>query len=252
MADLHEIVAFANDLLMVSDFKDYSPNGLQVEGKKNVSRVVTGVSACLELFEMAVKKNADAVIVHHGMFWDSDPRVVRGSFKARLKLLLENEISLLGYHLPLDRNPEIGNNIQLVKTMGLLDPVPFGIYAGKSISYIGSFNPPVATCDFMEIVKNKIWDKARHYDFGAEKISRVALCSGSAPELLREAISAGADAYVTGEDTEWVYHLAREEKIHYIVAGHHATERFGIKKLGEKIGDKFGVEVEFVDIPNPI
>ncbi|VAX17014.1 GTP cyclohydrolase 1 type 2 homolog YbgI [hydrothermal vent metagenome] len=252
MADLYEIVSYANELLETDRIKDYCPNGLQVEGKKDVRRIVTGVSACMELFEEAARRNANAILVHHGMFWDSDPKPVRGSLKARIKYLLENDLSLIGYHLPLDRHPEVGNNIELVKKLGLIDPEPFGMYGAQSISYIARTKEPTPVGAFIKTVSQVTGRKPRSHLFGPELINMVSICSGGAPGLLREAIDRQADMFVTGEEAEWIYHLSKEERIHYVAAGHHATERLGVMALGKRIEEKFGIEVLFVEVANPI
>ncbi len=251
-AKLINIVKYLDDYLDTSRFKDYCPVGLQVMGKKDVKKIVTGVSACLELFERAVEEEADAIIVHHGMFFDSDPKVVKGGLKKRLKILLENDISLLGYHLVLDAHDEVGNNAILLQKLGFTQSEPFGGYGGKSIGKMGSFETPVPADDFFETVKNEINSSARIYGFGPEKIGQVAIVSGGAPGLVREAIEKKADLYLTGEDTEWIYHLCKEENIHYVAAGHHATERFGIETLGRHLAKEFDVTAKFIDINNPI
>ncbi len=252
MANLYEIVSYANELLETDRIKDYCPNGLQVEGKKEVRRIVTGVSACMELFEEATRRNADAIVVHHGMFWDSDPKPVKGSLKARIKFLLDNDLSLIGYHLPLDRHAEVGNNIELVRKLGLVDPKPFGMYGAQSISYIARTAEPTPVGEFIKTVSQVTMREARCHLFGPKLINLVSICSGGAPGLLREAIKRKADLFVTGEEAEWIYHLSKEEGIHYVAAGHHATERLGVIALGERIKEKFGVEVVFVDVANPI
>lgn len=252
MANLSEIVKYCDDLLDAGSIKDSCPNGLQVEGKSEVKYIVTGVSACVELFEEAVKRKADAILVHHGMFWDSDPKPVKGSLKARLKILLDNDISLLGYHLPLDRSYEVGNNIQIVNRLGLIEPKPFGAYEGQNISYMARTSGSVSIADFIQTIRKVVGRDVKHYSFGPDEINLVSVCSGSAPGLVREAIEKKADLFITGEDAEWVYHLSKEEGIHYVAAGHHATERFGVMALGDRVKEKFGIEVEFVDIPNPI
>ena len=252
MADLYDITSYADSYLNVNAIKDYGPQGLQVEGAYEVSSVVTGVSACMELFFAAKEKGAQMVMVHHGMFWDNEPRVVKGSLKKRLAFLLENNMSLVGYHLALDCHEETGNNIQLVKALGLTNPEPFGRYGEKSIGYMARTEEPQPVEDFIETVRQKINPDARHYNFGAKEIKKVAIISGGAAEVVREAVEKKADLYLTGEETEWIYHFAKEESIHYVAAGHHATERFGIKALGEIIGGKFNIDVEFIDIKNPI
>ncbi|MBI4666912.1 MAG: Nif3-like dinuclear metal center hexameric protein [Nitrospinae bacterium] len=252
MADLHEITSYLDEYLEAKSINDYGPQGLQVEGGAEVKKIATGVSACMELFQLACEWGAGAILVHHGMFWDSEPRVVKGSLKERLKFLLENRISLIGYHLPLDRHPEVGNNIQLVKRLGLGGEEPFGLYKGKTIGYLARTGKTQSVAEFMDTVKREINRDARIHAFGPGSIGRVAICSGGGQDTLREAIARKADALLTGEESEWVYHLAREEGIHYIAAGHHATERFGVMALGDAVAKKFGVEVKFIDVFNPI
>ncbi|MBI4828969.1 MAG: Nif3-like dinuclear metal center hexameric protein [Nitrospinae bacterium] len=252
MVTLDELTRYLDDYLKAQEGRDYGPQGLQVEGKPEVRRIVTGVSACVALFEEAIRRRADAVIVHHGMFWDSDPRPLRGGMKRRIKLLLDHDISLLGYHLALDRHPEVGNNARLASLLELTGAGPFGMYKGEAIGRMGQTARPVTPAMFMAMVHERINPAARAHAFGPGEIYRVAVCSGGAQDLLREAVARGADLYLTGEESEWVYHVAREEGIHYVAAGHHATERLGPMALGDHLAARFGLPVEFVDIPNPI
>ena len=249
---LKDLISYIDSLLKVNDFKDHSPNGLQVEGSASIEKVVTGVSASLELFNQAKEENADLVLVHHGMFWDSDSRVIRGSVKERLLLLLKNNITLAGYHLPLDAHPVYGNNAQIIKKLNLIKREPFGIYGGKNIGFIGYTKGKENINTFIKKIKQTIDKDILMLKFGNDSINKVAVCSGGAPELVKEAIKRKADLFLTGEATEWVYHLCKEEKIHYIAAGHHATERFGIQALGSHLQKKFKIKVKFIDLPNPI
>ncbi len=253
MADLYDLTAFMDRYLEVDAIADYCPNGLQVEGAQKVTRIVTGVSACMELFERALEIRAQMVLVHHGMFWDGDSKVVKGSLKDRLKFLLANDLSLVGYHLPLDRHPEVGNNARIFDLLGLVDRQPFGVYKGQAIGYMGTLPKPTPFDDFLTAVGGVFGGgEPFHLPFGPGMVQRVALCSGGAPELVREAVEKKADVYLTGEASEYVYHLAKEENIHYIGAGHHNTERFGVTALGERLCQEFDVECRFIDIPNPI
>jgi len=163
-----------------------------------------------------------------------------------------HDLSLLAYHLPLDRHPEVGNNIQIARRLGLVDIEPFGDYRGKTISYMGATEAPMAVGAFIEKVKREINPGLTHHAFGPAEVHSVAICSGGAPELVREAIGRKADLFLTGEQSEWIYHFCLEEKIHYVAAGHHATEKFGVMALGEVLAERFDIDVEFVDIPNPI
>lgn len=253
MVGLREIVDFLDEHLGARAVSDYGPQGLQVEGAPDVGRVATGVSACMELFRSARDWGAQAVIVHHGMFWDSDSRVMRGSLKERVKFLLDNDMSLIGYHLPLDRHPESGNNIQIVRKLGLVAEEPFGVYKGVTLGYMaktpGGATPAEALFDKIRDVINP---SARVYPFGPAKARSVAVCSGGGQDTLREAIAKKADVFLTGEDAEWIYHLCKEEGISYVAGGHHATERFGVMALADIVAARFGVETRFMDIPNPI
>jgi len=252
MADLHQMVAFMDELLDVDAIADYCPKGLQVEGNLEISRVVCGVSACMPLFEQAVENQAQMVLVHHGMFWDGDSKVVKGSLKERLRFLLSTNLSLVAYHLPLDRHPEVGNNAGIFDRLGLVDKSPFGRYKGTYIGCMGDLPEPLSYDDFQARVQGLFGSDGVYLPFGPGKVKSVAICSGGAPELVREAVERGADAYLTGEASEYVYHLAREEGIHYIGAGHHRTEKYGIMALGEKLRGEFDVDCRFIDIPNPI
>lgn len=252
MIKLFDLISYLDAFLDVKSFKDHCPNGLQVEGAAPIKKIVTGVSASLELFNLAVEENADLILVHHGMFWDSDSRVVQGNVKARLSLLLKNNISLLGYHLPLDAHPVYGNNAQLFKKLNLVKRGPFGLYEGKNIGFTGYTKKKEDINDFEKKIKQVIDKDILILKFGSKLIKKVAICSGGAPGLVREAIKKKADVFLTGEATEWVYHLCKEDKIHYIAAGHHATERFGIQALGNHLQKKFKIKVRFIDLPNPI
>ena len=249
---LSELVSYLDEILNSSEFKDYGPNGLQVEGKKEIKKIVTGVSSCVELFHAAVEKNADAVIVHHGIFWDGQPSILTKSRKERITPLIKNDISLIAYHLPLDAHPEFGNNAGLSAALDLKNLRPFAEFKGKSIGFIGEFEKNFSAEAVLKKIKEKINPQSTLYDFGPENIKTVAVCSGGAQNSFHEAIEKGADLFITGEQSEWVYHVAREEKVHYVSAGHHATERFGVKLLGKHIQDKFNLDVEFIDIYNPV
>ncbi len=249
---LKDLISYTDSLLKVSEFKDHSPIGLQVEGSALVEKIVTGVSASLELFDYAKEEKANLILVHHGIFWDSDSRVIHGSVKQRLSLLIKNNISLAGYHLPLDAHPLYGNNAQIIKKLNLVKREPCGTYEGKSIGFIGYTRAKEDVNVFIKKLK-RVFDKDIFtLKFGNKTINKVAVCSGGAPELVKEAIKKKADLFLTGEATEWVYHLCKEEKIHYIAAGHHATERFGIQTLGNHLQKKFKIKVKFIDLPNPI
>jgi dinuclear metal center YbgI/SA1388 family protein len=251
--DLLQMVAELDELLEVEGSADYCPNGLQVEGSSEVRRVVTAVSASRELFEMAAACDADAILVHHGILWNSSEaaRVV-GSFRERIRILLENEISLVAYHLPLDRHMEFGNAAQLARRLGLEELEPFGLHNGAPAGVCGVFQEPV---DFRELgaaITEACEREPQIFPGGSVAISSVGIVTGGAQREFHQAVAAGLDAYITGEATEWVLHQAAEDRVHYFAAGHYATEVFGVRALGRWLADHHAVEVEFIDLPNPV
>ncbi len=246
-----ELTNFLNTYLFVNDFKDYGPNGLQVEGKAEINKVVTGVSASVELFQKALEEGADAIIVHHGIIWNFERPVYRGGYKKRVKFLLENDINLYGFHLPLDAHPEVGNNARLAKLLPLESLEPFGEYQGNHIGYKGSCKPTHAM-DLFDLIKAEINPDALIFPYGPDKVHTVGIISGGAQKQVTEAVLQGLDLYLTGEVSEHILHYVKEEEIHFVAAGHHATERFGVRALGAKLADEFGLEVTYIDIPNPV
>lgn len=246
-----ELVTYLNDFLRINEFNDLGPNGLQVEGRSEIKKVVTGVSACVDLFEKAIALKADAIIVHHGIIWDFERPVFRGGFKKRVKLLLEHNINLLAYHLPLDAHEQVGNNVQIAKALELLNLQPFGDYKGKLIGIKGRLTSTNQEA-FFNLIKEKINANALIFPYGPKKVVNVGIISGGAQKDVKQAVAEGLDAYITGEVSEHILHYVKEEGIHFISAGHHATERFGVLALGDHLRRMSGLDVEFVDIPNPV
>jgi dinuclear metal center YbgI/SA1388 family protein len=242
-----ELVSYLANFLEVDHYKDYAPNGLQVEGKAQIKRVVTGVTACQALLDKAVELQADAILVHHGYFWKSEPQEIVDFKQKRIKTLLLNDINLLGYHLPLDGHLELGNNAMLGKLWELEDitPVP-------GLVRLGRLTQPVPISAFVAKVSTSLNRQALHLPGGPERVQTIAWCSGGAQGYINQAIAWGADVYISGEVSEQTTHLARESGIHYVAAGHHATERLGIKALGEHLAEKFDLECHFVDVYNPV
>ncbi len=242
-----ELENVINQELNVGEFQDYSPNGLQVEGRTHIQRVVTGVTACQALLDEAVRHQADAIIVHHGYFWKNEPTVIRGMKRNRLKTLLGNDINLYGYHLPLDAHPSLGNNAQLARLMnakvvGLIEPfVPHG-----------EFDQPISPVELASRIEQALGRKVLHVsDNAPAEIRTLAWCTGGGQSFIQQAAEFGVDAFITGEVSEQTVHIAREMGLHFYAAGHHATERYGIKALGEWLADNHGLDVTFIDIPNP-
>jgi len=249
---LSALVAYLDELLEARKGSDFGPNGLQVEGRERVHKLVTGVSACGELFARARAAGADAVLVHHGLFWEGQPLTLTGFRYRRVAELIHAGISLIAYHLPLDRNPDLGNNALAARAFGLADVEPFGEHGGMPIGCKGRFAEPLAPARLVEICRTVFGQEPLAFLFGCESIATVGLISGGGQHELYEAIAQGLDAYVTGEASEWVMNVARDAGIHYLAAGHHATERLGVRALGEHLARRFALEVEFVDVPNPV
>ena len=229
-------------------FRDYCPNGLQVEGKNEITRLVTGVTASLALIEAAVAAGADALLVHHGLFWKGDDMRVVGPRKRRLEALLAGGINLIAYHLPLDAHPELGNNAQLALRLGL---DVHGRFAEQEIGFIGAPGETMTAEALRELVTRVLCRTALLVGDGGRTVRSVAWCSGGAQGYFEDAIAAGCDAYISGEISEQTTHLARESGVAYIAAGHHATERFGVQAVGAMAAARFGVEHCFIDIDNP-
>lgn len=247
-----ELVAFLDDLLDAHEGGDYGPNGLQVQGRSQITKVVTGVSACLELFERAAAADADAVLVHHGIFWHGMPLPLTGVQHGRVASLIQAGVNLIAYHLPLDRHPDLGNNAVAAREFGLLDTEPFGDAKGLPVGFAGRFAEPVGIRDLARRTLKIFGQEPQVFGRGPESISTLGIISGGAQKELYRAIDEGLDAFLTGEVSEWVMNLAREAGIHYLAAGHYATERLGIRALGRRVADRFDIPVEFIDVPNPV
>jgi dinuclear metal center YbgI/SA1388 family protein len=252
MAERDAIIQYLDELLRPATFADYCPNGLQVPGRETVDRVVTGVSATLELFEAAAERDAGMVIAHHGIFWGGEPEALTPPRARRLKLLLTNDINLAAYHLPLDAHAEAGNNALLCAALGLARTQAFGEYRGNTIGWIGTATPAIGADELRDRIRQVTAREPLFFEHGPRQIERVAIVSGGGAGNLDEAIAAGADAFITGEPAERVMAASREGGIHFAAAGHYATETFGVRRVGELLAERFGVEHEFVDLPNPV
>lgn len=248
---LHELVSFTDNLLEIKQFKDYCPNGLQVEASSEIDKIVTGVTASQALIEQAIARQADALLVHHGYFWRGEAEPLVGMKGRRVRSLIENNISLLAYHLPLDAHKELGNNAQLAKLLGFT--VQGGVDAGdRPIALYGELDLPCKLSELCLRIENTLQRSPLVFGQPDKKISKVAWCSGAAQSYFDQAIAKGVDCFITGEVSEQTFHSAEESGVAFIAAGHHATERYGVKALGEYLAEQFAVEVEFIDIDNPV
>jgi dinuclear metal center YbgI/SA1388 family protein len=254
---LDDVVRFLDTTLEIKLFRDYAVNGLQVEGRPEVARVLTGVTANLALIEQAVARSADLVVVHHGLFWGGGLERITGANARRIGTLLANHISLAGYHLPLDKHARFGNNAGLADALGLpAERRGFGEVRGTELGVLADLPVPMARAELIERVsKNVCAGSTPPFVFahGPERVRRVGVCTGAASDLLEAASAAGCDAFVTGELAERAGELARELQITLVAAGHHATEVFGPKRLAAAILAAFpGIEVEFINVPSPL
>lgn len=248
-----ELVAYLDDYLSVARYRDYCPNGLQVEGAESVAKIATGVTACQGLLDAAVDWGADAVLVHHGYFWRGEPQPVAGMMRRRLQTLLQNNLNLLAYHLPLDAHPEVGNNAQLGVRMGIPLAAHEPLVPGDpaNVGNIASVAPERTAEQWLDQLERLTARRGLLVDGVQGAVSRIAWCTGGAQGYIDKAIAAGAELFVTGEVSEQTVHSAREEGIAFIAAGHHATERYGVQALGEHLAERFQVEHRYFEIDNP-
>ena len=252
MTQLSEAISYLDELLEIGDFQDYGPNGLQVPGSRELSLVVTAVSAHRELFEQAAAAGAQLVVAHHGLFWDFHPRVITPVMKERLRILFDNDIALAGYHLPLDAHPEVGNNALICAALGLERAEPFGEHRGRAVGFVGRSAEGIPFEELRRRCVAAFGQEPFIWETGPEVIHSVGVVSGGAASSFGEAIAYRLDAFLTGEPAEHVMADARESGTHFIAAGHYATETFGVRRLGELLAERFGLEHHFVEAPNPI
>jgi dinuclear metal center YbgI/SA1388 family protein len=252
MAARDEIVAYLDELLDSESFEDYGPNGLQVPGAEEVNLVVTGVSAHRELFERAREAGAQMLLCHHGMFWSHQPRHVTPQVKERLKALFDSDMSLAAYHLPLDAHPEVGNNALICEELGLQRAEPFAPHKGRSVGFVGRSAEGVPAKELFERCTRAFGFEPLVFDTGPDVVHSVGIISGGGSSSIDEAAALGLDAFLTGEPSEYVMADAREAGMHFIAGGHYATETFGVRRLGELLEERFGVDHRFIEVPNPI
>ena len=253
MASLSEIVAELDLLLDPDAFSDYGPNGLQVQGREEVTHVATGVSASVELFERAIDAGAQLILTHHGLFWDGDDPRVLGARRDRLRLLLTADVSLVSYHLPLDAHPVLGNNALIAAGLGLSDRQPFAQHRGRAIGVRASA-PGDGITPAELVARTAALTEREPLAFlsGPPLVRSVGIVSGGGARSVEDAIAAGLDAFITGEPAEWAQALTREAGIHFLAAGHHATETFGPRALGEHLRARFGVAWTDLPVENPV
>ncbi len=250
---INDLVATIDTILTPERFKDYCPNGLQIQGREEVNKIVTGVTASMELLEAAKAHGADAILVHHGYFWRGEAPQIVGIKQRRIKFLLDNDINLLVYHLPLDMHAELGNNVQLARVLNMhLD----GWAGENNMVAIGSLAASTSLADFATSIEVALQRKPQMIcDMGGDltkMVKRVAWCTGAAQGYMETAVANHVDVFISGEISEQTVHLARESNTSYIAAGHHVTERYGVQALGQYLAQNFGLEHVFIDCNNPV
>jgi dinuclear metal center YbgI/SA1388 family protein len=245
---LEELVEYLDRLLQPALFRDYCPNGMQVEGRATVGRIVAGVTASQALLDLAVERGADAVLVHHGYFWKGEDARISGIRRRRLKTLLGHDISLLAYHLPLDAHPELGNNAQLAARFGWTAEGRFG---DQQIAWLGAVGAETTAATLADCLAAGLRRTPLLVGPADRPVQRIGWCSGGAQGYFEEAIALGVDAFVSGEISEQTVHLARESGVAYLACGHHASERYGVAALAAHLAENCGIDCQFVDLDNP-
>ena len=247
MAKRDEILQYAAELLDLDAYPDYGPTGLQVEGADEVNKIACGVSASLALFQRAVEQKAQLLVVHHGLFWDKESRRIDGPMRRRLQALFDADLTLAAYHLALDAHPEVGNNALLARALGI---EPKERFAG--IGFGGPLRPATEAQRFARRVSEKLGREPLVFPHGPETVKRAAVVTGRGGRYLAEAAAAGYDLFLTGEAEEPSLHLARELGVHFVAAGHYATERLGVQALAKKLAERFGIEADYIELGNPV
>ena len=252
MAKLQDIIQWCDQTLKSSEFKDYAPNGLQIEGKTEVRKILAAVTASQDAIDAAIRENADLLLVHHGYFWKGEAYPITGMRGKRIKSLIQHDISLLAYHLPLDSHPSLGNNAAIADLLKLerieaLDPSE-----RHPIGNIGYLNKPMPVEEFKKFVSEKLKFDVTHLPADKNMIEKVGFCTGGAQDFIVKAAEQGCDAYISGEVSERTFYEAKELGIHYFACGHHATERYGVQRLGQAISEQFDIEYVYFELNNPI
>jgi len=251
MIQLKDLLNYSNNVLEIERFRDYCPNGLQVEGKTKIKKIVSGVTASQALIDAAIKEGADVLLVHHGYFWKGEDARIIGLKYKRVRSLIESGINLLAYHLPLDAHPLYGNNAKLAEILNLniAGSFPSG---SDAVGMYGTLKTPMSAADFSQKIASGLDREPLHIGDNNEQIHTIAWCSGAAQNYIEAAAELGVDAYLTGEVSEQTVHIAREHGLHFYAAGHHATERYGVQAFAEHLASHFALSHQFIDIQNPV
>lgn len=252
MAQLQDILQWCNQTLLSSEFKDYAPNGLQIEGKADVKKIVCAVTASLDAIDATIEAQADLLLVHHGYFWKGEPAPITGMRGARIKKLIQHDISLVGYHLPLDAHPSLGNNAAIAELLEFENIQALNPNDRHPIGNIGYLKQAVSAEAFKQQLSDVFNREIIHLPSTTEKIQKIGFCTGAAQDFITQAAEQGCDAYISGEVSERTFYEARELNVHYFACGHHATERYGVQRLAQALSKQFDVEAIYYEQGNPI
>lgn len=252
MAKLNDLIQWCDTTLQASQFKDYCPNGLQIEGKSEVDILVSSTTASLQAIETALDLKADALIVHHGYFWKGEPSPLTGLKGKRIKQLMHANVSLIAYHLPLDAHPDLGNNAALAELLGIQITGALDSTERFPIGNIGELAQAISPHAFATLLEEKLGQKPLHISNQKTQLKRIGFCTGGAQDFLAKAAALECDAYISGEVSERTYHEALEYQVDYFAAGHHATERYGIQRLAEALAAEFNLQHHYVELNNPV
>lgn len=252
MAKLNEIIQWCDHILKSPEFKDYAPNGLQIEGKPDVNKILCAVTASQGAIEAAIEQGADMLLVHHGYFWKGEPYPITGMRGKRIKSLIQHDISLAGYHLPLDSHPTLGNNAAIADILALENIEALDPSERHPIGNIGYLKQPVSAEEFKLYVSQRLDFNAIHLAADKKSIQKIGFCTGGAQDFIGKAAERNCDAYISGEVSERTFYEAKELNVHYYACGHHATERYGVQRLAKAISEQFDIEYSYFELNNPI
>ena len=252
MAKLNEIIQWCDHILKSPEFKDYAPNGLQIEGKPDVNKILCAVTASQGAIEAAIEQGADMLLVHHGYFWKGEPYPITGMRGKRIKSLIQHDISLAGYHLPLDSHPTLGNNAAIADILALENIEVLDPSERHPIGNIGYLKQPVSAEEFKLYVSQRLDFNAIHLAADKKSIQKIGFCTGGAQDFIDKAAERNCDAYISGEVSERTFYEAKELNVHYYACGHHATERYGVQRLAKAISEQFDIEYSYFELNNPI
>lgn len=252
MAQLKEIIQWCDQTLNTHEFKDYAPNGLQIEGRSDVQKILCAVTASQEAIEAAIAQNADLLLVHHGYFWKGEPYPITGMRGKRIKSLIQHDISLVGYHLPLDSHPTLGNNAAIAECLALENLQALDPSERHPIGNIGFLKQALSATEFRDYLTARLGFNTIHLPAEKNQIQKVGFCTGAAQDFIGKAAEQGCDAFISGEVSERTYYEAKELDVHYYACGHHATERYGVQRLAKAISEQFNIEYSYFELNNPI